>query len=74
MPAARIEQGSGSGLDADTVDGIEGAGYLRVNGENPLDPVTEPTAPSSGMKLYVDSADGSLKAKDSSGSVTTIVS
>lgn len=37
-------------------------------------PSTAPAAPSSGFTLFVDDADGNLKAKHSDGSTTTIVS
>jgi hypothetical protein len=39
-----------------------------------LPEISEPSAPSTGYKLYTDAADGSLKAKDSTGGVATLVS
>ena len=43
-----------------------------VNGVFYLKPVTAPGTPSTGSALYVDSADNKLKAKGSSGTVTTL--
>lgn len=37
-----------------------------------LDPTSEPSSPSTGHRLFVDSNDGSLKTKNSNGTVTTI--
>jgi hypothetical protein len=45
---------------------------LHVTGAINLDPITEPAAPSTGFVLYVDSADGDLKAKSSTGIVTVL--
>lgn len=47
---------------------------IQLSDAMELQPISEPTAPTSGWRLYTDSADGSLKAKDSDGSVTTIAS
>lgn len=45
---------------------------LHVDGAINLDPITEPDAPTSGFVLYVDSADGDLKAKSHNGAITTL--
>ena len=45
---------------------------LHVNGTINLDPVVEPASPSTGFVLYCDAADGSLKAKASSGTITVL--
>jgi len=47
-------------------------GQLRLDGLLALTAQGEPATPSSGGILYVDSADGALKFKGSSGTVTTI--
>ena len=47
-------------------------GQLRLDGLLALTAQAEPATPSSGGILYVDSADGALKFKGSSGTVTTI--
>ena len=93
VPQARIQQGSGSGLDADKLDGNQKSdldnqyvdesgdtmsGGLTVNGSVDisqfleLEPVSEPSVPSTGKRVFVDSADGGLKVKDASGTVVTI--
>ncbi len=46
---------------------------LHVDGAINLDPISEPMAPSSGFVLYVDSADGDLKAKSYKGTTTVLV-
>jgi len=45
---------------------------FHVNGAINLDPITEPSIPSTGFVIYVDSADGDLKAKASTGTVTVL--
>lgn len=45
---------------------------LHVNGAINLDPISEPDAPTTGFILYVDSVDGDLKAKSSTGGVTVL--
>lgn len=45
---------------------------LHVNGEINLDPVSEPSSPTTGFILYCDSADGKLKAKSSIGTITIL--
>jgi len=45
---------------------------LHVNGAIHLDPIEEPTNPSSGFILYCDQADGLLKAKASTGTITLL--
>jgi len=47
-------------------------GVLRMKGAIKLDPVSEPSTPSSGFVLYVDSVDSKLKAKSSLGNVTEL--
>jgi hypothetical protein len=47
-------------------------GQLNLDGLLALTPQPEPATPASGGVLYVDSADGALKFKGSSGTVTTI--
>jgi hypothetical protein len=47
-------------------------GQLTLDGLLALTPQAEPATPASGGVLYVDSADGALKFKGSSGTVTTI--
>lgn len=45
---------------------------LHVTGAINLDPIPEPYKPSTGFVIYVDSADGKLKAKASTGAVTVL--
>jgi hypothetical protein len=45
---------------------------LHVDGAINLDPITEPSNPSTGFVIYCDSADGRLKAKSSLGAVTIL--
>ena len=47
-------------------------GQLTLDGLLALTPQAEPATPASGGVLYVDAADGALKFKGSSGTVTTI--
>jgi hypothetical protein len=47
---------------------------LHVNGALNLDPMSEPTNPSTGFVLYVDEIDGDLKAKSSTGTITVVAS
>ena len=47
-------------------------GQLRLDGLLALTAQAEPATPTSGGILYVDAADGALKFKGSSGTVTTI--
>lgn len=72
-----------------TFDGFSGSldGSLDLSGEQLTDstgsielavaqnlaPSSEPAAPTSGVNLFVDSTDGNLKAKDTNGSVTTVL-
>lgn len=44
------------------------------NGATNLLPITAPATPASGFVLYVDQADGHLKAKKSTGAVTVLAS
>jgi hypothetical protein len=45
---------------------------LHVNGAINLDPIAEPTNPSTGFIIYCDTADGTLKAKASTGTITVL--
>ena len=45
---------------------------LHVTGAINLDPIPGPTKPSTGFVIYVDSADGKLKAKACTGAVTVL--
>ena len=45
---------------------------LHVDGAINLDPISEPNNPTEGFVLYCDSTDGKLKAKSSSGTITTL--
>lgn len=45
---------------------------MALDGLLALTPQSEPATPASGGVLYVDAADGALKFKGSSGTVTTI--
>jgi hypothetical protein len=45
---------------------------MNLDGLLALTPQPEPSTPASGGVLYVDSADGALKFKGGSGTVTTI--
>ncbi len=47
-------------------------GLIHVNGPINLHPITEPDPPDDGFVLYVDEADGYLKAKSSSNAVTML--
>src|ERR1700723_3082362 len=47
-------------------------GQLTLDGLLALTPQAEPATPASGGILYVDAADGALKFKGSSGTVTTV--
>jgi hypothetical protein len=47
-------------------------GQLTLDGLLALTPQAEPATPASGGVLYVDAADGALKFKGSTGTVTTI--
>jgi hypothetical protein len=49
-------------------------GQMNLDGLLALTPQAEPAVPATGGVLYVDSADGGLKFKGSSGTVTTIAS
>jgi hypothetical protein len=49
-------------------------GQMNLDGLLALTPQAEPAVPATGGVLYVDSADGALKFKGSSGTVTTIAS
>jgi len=53
---------------------LEMENKLHVNGAINLDPIIEPNNPSSGFIIYCDSADGNLKAKSSSGTITILAS
>jgi hypothetical protein len=66
-------------LENNTLTGVETVipspdnhGQLNLDGLLALAPKPEPATPASGGVLYVDSADGALKFKGSSGRVTTI--
>ncbi|UCE37667.1 MAG: hypothetical protein JSW00_19845, partial [Thermoplasmata archaeon] len=45
---------------------------LHVNGTINLDPIPAPANPSTGFVIYVDEADGDLKAKSSTGIITVL--
>ncbi|MFC6766025.1 BppU family phage baseplate upper protein [Natrinema soli] len=61
----------GGGLNIE--DRLNMLGNSAINAADmQFDPVAEPSAPTEGWKLFVDSADGGLKAKDDTGAVTTI--
>lgn len=47
---------------------------LHVNGAINLNPITAPATPTTGFVIYCDSADGELKAKASTGTVTVLAS
>jgi hypothetical protein len=47
-------------------------GQMNLDGLLALTPQSEPATPAAGGVLYVDSADGALKFKGSSGTVTTV--
>jgi hypothetical protein len=66
-------------LENNTLTGVEtvipspdSQAQLKLDGLLALAPQAEPATPASGGVLYVDSADGALKFKASSGRVTTI--
>jgi hypothetical protein len=66
-------------LENNTLTGVETVtpspdnhGQLSLDGLLALAPQAEPATPASGGVLYVDSADGALKFKGTSGRVTTI--
>jgi hypothetical protein len=66
-------------LENNTLTGVEtvipspdNQGQLNLDGLLALTPQPEPATPARGGVLYVDSADGALKFKGSSGRVTTI--
>jgi hypothetical protein len=66
-------------LENNTLTGVEtvipspdSQAQLKLDGLLALAPQAEPATPASGGVLYVDSADGALKFKGSSGRVTTI--
>jgi hypothetical protein len=66
-------------LENNTLTGVEtvvpspdNQGQLSLDGLLALAPQAEPATPASGGVLYVDSADGALKFKGSSGTVTTL--
>ena len=50
----------------------DNAGQLNLEGLLALTPQAEPATPAQGGVLYVDSADGALKFKGRSGTVTTL--
>jgi hypothetical protein len=52
----------------------DSAGQLTLDGLLALTPKSEPATPAAGGVLYVDAADGALKFKGSSGTVTTLAS
>jgi hypothetical protein len=66
-------------LENNTLTGVEtvipspdNQGQLNLDGLLALTPQPEPATPARGGVLYVDTADGALKFKGSSGRVTTI--
>ncbi|HEX5294677.1 MAG TPA: hypothetical protein VFX25_37900 [Streptosporangiaceae bacterium] len=66
-------------LENNTLTGVEtvvpspdNQDQLSLDGLLALAPHAEPSTPASGGVLYVDSADGALKFKGSSGTVTTL--
>jgi len=66
-------------LENNTLTGVEAVipspdnqGQLNLDGLLALTPQPEPATPARGGVLYVDTADGALKFKGSSGRVTTI--
>jgi hypothetical protein len=77
------EASGGASLDLENNDltGVEtvipspdSAGQLILDGLLALTPKSEPATPAAGGVLYVDAADGALKFKGSSGTVTTLAS
>jgi hypothetical protein len=75
------EASGGASLDLENNDltGVEkvipspdGDSQLTLDGLLALTPQSEPATPAAGGVLYVDSADGALKFKGSSGTVTTL--
>jgi len=62
-----IDENGGVGINTTTPES-----YLDVNGSMHLSPMNAPPNPSTGMTLYVDSADGKLKAKSPAGVVTVL--
>ena len=52
---------------------VDGSGTTTAHSLK-LPPITAPANPASGFVLYVDTADGKLKAKASTGTVTTLAS
>ena len=66
-------------LENNTLTGVETVvpspdndGQLELDGLLALTPQAEPATPAHGGVLYVDSADGALKFKGRSGTVTTL--
>ena len=59
-------------LDNIGIGTTEPENKLHVNGAINLDPIAEPATPTTGFVLYVDTADGDLKAKSHNGTITTI--
>lgn len=45
---------------------------LHIDGAINLDPISEPSSPTTGFVIYCDSADGDLKAKASTGTITVL--
>jgi len=65
-------QNLGIGLDAGITEKVHISGNIRVDGYENLTPITAPSSPANGFVIYVDSSDGDLKAKSSTGVTTTI--
>jgi hypothetical protein len=68
-------------LENNTMTGVEtvvpspdGHAQLTLDGLLALTPQAEPATPAAGGVVYVDSADGALKFKGTSGTVTTLAS
>ncbi|MBN1280214.1 MAG: hypothetical protein JXA00_01045 [Candidatus Thermoplasmatota archaeon] len=51
---------------------VEMESKLHVDGAIQLNPTAEPAIPSSGFVIYCDAADGALKAKASTGTITIL--
>ena len=65
-------QNLGIGLDTGITEKVHISGNIRVDGYENLTPITAPSSPANGFVIYVDSSDGDLKAKSSTGVTTTI--
>ena len=71
--ALDLENNDLTGVET-VVPSPDNAGQMNLDGLLALTPQAEPAVPATGGVLYVDSTDGALKFKGSSGAVTTIAS